>query len=478
MTRRKSTKAQENLDLNHIVSRQFEAAASYTRLPRGLLDQIKQCDNVFLINLPVRFGRQYQMFQAWRAEHSHHCKPLKGGIRFSPIVNQEEIIALAALMTYKCALVDVPFGGSKGGIAINRRELKDDQVEQITRRYTAELIRKNFIGPGVNVPAPDLGTSEREMSWIADTYDAFHPGGIDNLACVTGKPVSQGGIRGRKEATGRGVQYGLRQVFRHSKDIGMTELKPGLSGKRVSIQGFGNVGFHAAKFLWEEDDCCIVAVGEEDCTVHDPSGLNIIRLHGHRQRTGSIRNFPGANTLEDPKAVLEINSDILIPAALENQITLENVSRIKAGIVAEAANGPVTPDAEEELLRRGVLVIPDIYLNAGGVTVSYFEWGKNLAHIRHGRLQHRLEVSRGHALVNFLEQFSDKLLTQKSREILIQGEDELSLVNSGLEDTMINAYEEIRSLKKREKLPSLRTSAFLVAIEKIANSYQELGIFP
>ncbi len=478
MARRKSSKTQEDLSLNRIVSRQFEAAAVYTRLPRGLLDQIRQCDNVFVVNFPVKFGRRYQYVQAWRAEHSHHRKPLKGGIRFSPIVDQEEIVALAALMTYKCALVDVPFGGSKGGIALNRRQLSAEQLEQITRRYTAELIRKNFIGPGINVPAPDLGTSEKEMSWIADTYDTFHPGGIDNLACVTGKPVTQGGIRGRREATGRGVPYGIRQAFQHPDDIRAIGLQPGLAGKRVALQGFGNVGYHAARFLWEEDDCRIVAVGEEDGTVTNSQGLNVAQLSRHRRRTGSIRDFPEATTLDDPKAVLEIKTDILIPAALENQITLENVRRVKAPIVAEAANGPVTPDAEEELLSRGVLVIPDVYLNAGGVTVSYFEWGKNLAHIRYGRMQNRLEASRGRALVDLLEQYGDSPMPREARQILVHGGDELALVNSGLEDTMVNAYEEIHALKKRRKLPTLRIAAFLVAIEKVATSCRELGLFP
>ena len=478
MARRKSSKSQEDLNLNSIVSKQFEAAAAYTRLPRGLLDQIRQCDNVFVVNFPVKFGRRYQYFQAWRAEHSHHRKPLKGGIRFSPIVDQEEIVALAALMTYKCALVDVPFGGSKGGIALNRRQLSEEQLERITRRYTAELIRKNFIGPGINVPAPDLGTSEKEMAWIADTYDAFHPGGIDNLACVTGKPVTQGGIRGRREATGRGVQYGIRQAFTHPEDIRAVGLQPGLAGKRVALQGFGNVGYHAARFLWEEDDCRIVAVGEEEGAVYNPQGLNVARLSRHRRRTGSVRDFPDAKTLNDPKAVLEIKTDILIPAALENQITLDNVRRVKAPIVAEAANGPVTPGAEEHLLSRGALIIPDVYLNAGGVTVSYFEWGKNLAHIRYGRLQNRLQSARGRALVRLLEEYGDIPISGEARQILGNGGDELALVNSGLEDTMANAYREIHTLKKRRKLPTLRIAAFLVAIEKVATAYRELGLFP
>jgi glutamate dehydrogenase (NAD(P)+) len=476
---RQSTNSKEDLNLNNIVSAQFDRAASFLNQPKGLLDFIKECDNVIMVKFPVKFRNTYQIIHGWRAEHSHHRKPLKGGIRFHPQVEQDEIMALAALMTYKCALVDVPFGGSKGGVAINPRDYTAEQLEKITRRYTTELIRKGFIGPGINVPAPDMGTGEREMTWIFDTYDAFHTGGIDNLACVTGKPVSQGGIRGRKEATGRGVQYGIRQVFSHSDDIRAVGLQPGLAGQRVVVQGFGNVGYHAARYLWEEDACRIIGVGEYDGGVYDPGGLNIEKLALHRQATGSIRDFPGATTIDDPKEVLEIECDVLIPAAMENQITLENVRNIRARIVAEAANGPVTPAAENILLERGVLIIPDIYLNAGGVTVSYFEWSKNLAHIRFGRMQHRLEESRGQSFVDFLERTTGNSIPANYRDVMVRGAEEIDLVNSGLEGTMVNAYEEIRHmLKRRRKLSSLRTAAYIVAIEKIATAYRALGLFP
>lgn len=469
----------EDLNLEHIVSEQFEEAAAFLSHPKGLLAQIKKCDNVFMVNFPIRVGNRYQLFRGWRAEHSHHRKPLKGGIRFHPVVDQSEIMALAALMTYKCALVDVPFGGSKGGVAISPAEYDESQLEKITRRYTAELIRKGFIGPGINVPAPDMGTGEREMAWMFDTYDAFYPGGIDNLACVTGKPVSQGGIRGRKEATGRGVQYGIRQVFRHEKDIKAAGLKPGLQGKRVAIQGFGNVGYYCSRFLWEEDECRIVSVGEYNGGLYNPDGIDIEALSRHRAETGSIRDFPGAVTFDDPKAVLEVECDILIPAALENQITLANADRVHAPIVAEAANGPVTRGAEKKLLKRGVMIVPDIYLNAGGVTVSYFEWSKNLAHMRYGRLQQRLEEMRGQSIVGFLEETTGQKIPQKVREILVHGADELDLVNSGLEGTMVDAYDRIHTIfKRRRGLPSLRTAAYMVSIEKIATAYMELGIFP
>ncbi|MEE8349976.1 MAG: Glu/Leu/Phe/Val dehydrogenase [Acidobacteriota bacterium] len=476
---KKRRKVQEDLNLNNIVSQQFDRAAALMNEPQGLLEKIKKCDNVFQVTFPVKIRNKIKHFIGWRAEHSHHRKPLKGGLRFSPHVTQDEIMALAALMTYKCALVDVPFGGSKGGVAVNPREMDVRHLEQLTRRFTVELLRKNYIGPGENVPAPDMGTGEREMAWIFDTYDTFHTGGIDNLACVTGKPVSQGGIRGRKEATGRGVQFGMRQVFQHNNEIKALGMDPGLAGKRVALQGFGNVGYYAARFLSEQDDCKIIAVGEYDGAVSNPKGLDIAKLFKHRNKKGSILNFPGATSTTDPRAVLETECDILIPAALENQITLNNADRIRAKIVAEAANGPVTPQAEQKLLKAGVLIIPDIYLNAGGVTVSYFEWSKNLAHIRYGRMGRRLEESRGQALVDYLETTGGQSISAPIREIFLKGAKEADLVISGLEGTMNMAYEEVRLLhKRRRRVPDLRTAAYIVAIEKVATSLRELGIFP
>ncbi len=475
----RNSRNKEDLNLKHIVDTQFEEAAALLSEPRGLLEQIKQCDSVLQVSFPVKFRNRISYFSGWRAEHSHHRKPLKGGIRFNPHVTQDEVVALAALMTYKCAIVDVPFGGSKGGVAVDVRRYSEPQLQRITRRYAAELINKNFLGPGINVPAPDMGTGEREMAWIFDTYDTFFPGGIDNLACVTGKPVSQGGIRGRKEATGRGVQFGIRQAFRHTEDIQALGLDPGLAGKTISIQGFGNVGFHCSRLLWEEDDCKIVAIGESDGTVYNPDGLNIAKLAKHRKARGTILGFPGSKSLPDPQAALTVECDILIPAALENQITLANVDRVRAKLVAEAANGPVTPGAEKKLLRRGVYMIPDVFLNAGGVTVSYFEWGKNLAHIRYGRMERRLEEARGKHLVNYLESTRGRAIPQKDRDVLIHGAQEVDLVNSGLEETMVNAYEEIRSIfKRRKKVPSLRCAAYIVALQKICTSYRALGIFP
>ncbi len=469
----------EDLNLWNIVSRQFDKAAATLDVPEGLLRQIKACNAVYYVQFPVRFGDRYEMFQGWRAEHSQHRKPTKGGIRYSEFVTQEEVMALAALMTYKCAIVDAPFGGSKGGICFNPKNYTRDQVEKITRRYTAELVRKNFIGPGINVPAPDVGTGEQEMAWIADTYEALTPGQIDSLACVTGKPVTQGGIRGRKEATGRGVQHGIREAFKHKEDLRKFGISGGLEGKRVAIQGFGNVGYHVAKFLSEEDGCRVIAVGDVNGGVMNPDGLDVSQLTEHRARTGSLVGLKGARDLHGPRDVLEIECDILVPAALENQIALDNVDRVKAKMVAEAANGPTTIGADEKLNHRNVMIIPDIYLNAGGVTVSYFEWTKNLSHIRYGRMEKRLDEIHWEKLVRTIEQVTKSPVPESERRDLLHGADEIDLVNSGLEGTMQNAYREIREAWVADpRLGDLRTAAFAVAIKKVARAYAELGVFP
>ena len=476
---RTNKKPAEDLNLYNIVSTQFDKAARHLKLPGGLLNQIKVCNNVYFIQFPVKFGNRYEMFKAWRAEHSHHRKPLKGGIRYSRMVDQDEVMALAALMTYKCAIVNVPFGGSKGGVQVRSREYAPEQLEKITRRFAAELIRKKFLGPGINVPAPDYGTGEREMAWIADTYDAFHPGELDNMACTTGKPLSQGGIRGRTEATGRGVVYALRELFRHPKELKKRRLDGTLEGKRVSVQGFGNVGSHVARILHDEDGARIVAVGEWDGTVYAPDGINIPALERHRKKTGSIRNFLGAKTLPKPGDCLEVECDVLIPAALENQINETNMRKIRCRVVAEAANGPTTPRAEEHLQKKGVLVLPDIFMNAGGVTVSYFEWTKNISHMRYGRLEKRLDHAKRASLVGAIETLVSEEFPRSLRDGLVRGTDERDLVCSGLEETMVSAFDEILEARNRYRsIDDLRTAAYVNAIQKIATSYLELGIFP
>ncbi|HJU54650.1 MAG TPA: Glu/Leu/Phe/Val dehydrogenase [Pyrinomonadaceae bacterium] len=460
------------------VSFYFEQAAPFTNQPRGLLDQIKECNSVYRFNFPLRTERGYEVITGWRAEHSHHKLPVKGGIRYSEEANEDEVIALAALMTYKCAVMDVPFGGAKGAIKINPKNYTPAQVEQITRRYTAELVKKNFIGPGLDVPAPDYGTGQREMAWIADTYAAFHPGQIDALACVTGKSVSQGGVRGRLEATGRGVFFGLREACSNEDDMKRLNLAKGLEGKRIVVQGLGNVGYHAAQFC-QTGGCTIIGLAEYEGAIYAPQGLALEDVMRHRKETGSILGFPGAANLARREDALELECDILIPAALENQITEENAPRVRAKIVAEAANGPVTAAAEEVLTQKGVMVIPDIYLNAGGVTVSYFEWLKNLSHVRFGRMGKRFEQTASEDMLRVVEEATGRRLSSEERKRVARGADEIDLVNSGLEETMVTAYHQIREiLKSNPKIPTLRAAAFVSALNKIATSYAELGIFP
>jgi glutamate dehydrogenase (NAD(P)+) len=415
---------------------------------------------------------------AWRAEHSHHKLPCKGGIRFAPDVDADEVQALAALMTYKCALVDVPFGGAKGGIRLNPKKYSVDELERITRRYVFELVRKNFMGPGLDVPAPDVGTGPREMAWIVDTYTQLRPGELDALGCVTAKPVSAGGIRGRTEATGRGVFYGTQEICRVAEDMKALGLSTGIEGKRVVVQGLGNVGYFAAKFF-QEAGAILVGLSESEGAIANPKGLDLGKVMTYRMEKKSILGAPGATNLNRREDALELDCDILIPAALERQITKDNAPRVKAKLVVEAANGPTTPEADEILGKRGVMIIPDAYINAGGVTVSYFEWVKNLGHVRFGRMQKRYEQAAYTRLLKSVEGVTERRFSPEQIAEVTQGADEEDLVNSGLEETMIEAYHPIREAWKTLSGKSdMRTAAMIVAIDKVALSYEQLGIFP
>ncbi len=461
------------------VERNFEKAASHTGLPKGLLEQIKVCNSIYQMNFPVKIGNSYQVIEAYRVQHSHHRLPTKGGIRFSHLVNQDEVMALASLMTYKCALVDVPFGGAKGGVKVSPRAYNEEQLEKITRRYTVELVRKNFIGPGVDVPAPDYGTGSREMAWILDTYQQLNNGELDSAACVTGKPVNQNGIRGRTEATGRGVFYGLKEMLSNEKDCKEMGLKPGIGGKTMVIQGLGNVGSYTGSISIEEGGAKVIAVSEIEGTIVDENGIDINKLIKYRKSKGTIIGFPGTKKTAKREDWVGLKCDILVPAALESQITKANAKKVKAKIIAEAANGPVTADAEEILLKKGVIIVPDMYLNAGGVTVSYFEWLKNLSHVRYGRIEKRFDERAYSNLVNLVEKMTGKKVGQKERDYLTRGADEVDLVRSGLEETMITAYQQIRDIyKRKKKVNDLRTAAFVNAINKVASDYTTLGIFP
>ena len=460
------------------VCKSFDKAAAFTQFDAGILEQIKECNSVLRLHFPVKIGDKVEVIKAYRVQHSHHKLPCKGGIRFSEMVNLDEVMALAALMTYKCAIVNVPFGGAKGGISINPKKYSTYDLERITRRYTSELIKKKFIGPGEDVPAPDYGTGEREMSWILDTYMAMHPGEVEALGCVTGKPITQGGVKGRKEATGLGVFYGVRQVCNNEEVMKKLGLKTGIEGKKIIVQGLGNVGYHSAKFF-QEGGAIIVGLAEYEGAIYNEAGLDVEAVVQHRKSTGSILNFPGAKNIERSAEALESPCDILIPAALENVINGDNAGRIKAKIVGEAANGPLTPEADEILINKGVLVVPDMYLNAGGVTVSYFEWLKNLSHVSYGRLEKRFMENQNANILSQIESMTGNKVTDTQRKILVHGPDEIDLVRSGLEDTMIKATNEILDCwKMNPTIKDMRTAAFVVAINKVGTSYMELGIFP
>lgn len=456
----------------------FDEAGGYTDHPKGLLSQIRACNNVLYLQFPTKTSRGWEVIEGWRVEHSHHKLPAKGGIRFAPQADQDEVCALAALMTFKCAIVDVPFGGAKGAIKIDRKNYTEEELERITRRYTAELVKRNCIGPAVDVPAPDYGTGSKEMAWIADTYQVMTQNNIDALGCVTGKPVSQGGIDGRVEATGRGLFFGLREACSKADDMKELGLEPGLEGKTVIVQGFGNVGFHAAKFCME-GGAKVVGIAEWNGGVYDEKGIDINKLDEFRKESGGIVGYPGAKNIKDGNAVIEMDCDILIPAALENTINRDNASRIKAKIIAEGANGPTTYAAEQILGERGVIVLPDMYLNAGGVTVSYFEWLKNLSHVSFGRMDRRYRDANYNKILKSIEVGTGRKFSMEERDTFARGADEKTLVNSGLEDTMIMSYNQIRDgMKRNPKIPNLRMACYVNAIDKIANSYLELGVFP
>ncbi|MFW2478396.1 MAG: Glu/Leu/Phe/Val family dehydrogenase [Sediminibacterium sp.] len=461
------------------VERSFDKAAKFTKWEKGLLEQIKACNSIYSMRFPVKMddGR-IEVIEAYRVQHSQHKSPCKGGIRFSEEVNQDEVMALASLMTYKCAIVNVPFGGGKGGIKINPRSHSAYELEKITRRYTAELVKKNFIGPGIDVPAPDYGTGEREMAWIVDTYASLKPGEIDAAGCVTGKPVTQGGVRGRKEATGLGVFYGIREVCNMPDVMQKLGLTVGVEGKTVVVQGLGNVGYHSAKFF-REHGSKVVAIAEYEGAIYSADGLNEDEVFLHRKKTGSILNFPGATNLATSTDALELECDILIPAALENVINAENAPRVKAKIIGEAANGPLTPEADEIFATKGILVVPDMYLNAGGVTVSYFEWLKNLSHVRYGRMEKRFTENMNNHILGQIEGLTGKQVNDKERSFILHGPEEVDLVHSGLEETMITATREIMEIwKSNPDIPDMRTAAYVCAINKVGTSYSELGIFP
>ncbi len=464
------------------VDLMFNRAAALMDLSPGLEEKIRVCNSTYTVRFGVRLRGEIRTFTGYRSVHSEHMEPVKGGIRYAPDVHQDEVEALAALMTYKCALVEAPFGGSKGGLRIDPREWTEEELERITRRFAYELIKRDLINPSQNVPAPDMGTGEREMAWIADQYKRMHTTDINGNACVTGKPINSGGIQGRVEATGRGVQYALREFFRHPEDVAIAGLAGSLDGKRIIVQGLGNVGYHAAKFLSEEDGAKIVGILERDGGLHDENGLNVEEVYQYIRQHGGVKGFYASQFVVDSAKLLEEDCDILIPAAMEGVISVENAERIRARLIVEAANGPITAHADEILRKKGAVIIPDMFANAGGVTVSYFEWVKNLSHIRFGRIGRRQEEARHQLIVSELERLDAHLgnswsMSPDFKRKYLRGADELELVRSGLDDTMRGAYQAMREVwHAREDVPDLRLAAYLVSIGRVAASYRAKGL--
>jgi glutamate dehydrogenase (NAD(P)+) len=460
------------------VNRHFVRAARETALPAGVQRSLRACNAVYRLNFPVRLDDgEVTVVEAYRAEHSHHRLPTKGGIRFDPRVSQDEVMALAALMTYKCALVNVPFGGAKGAVRIDPRKVSTAFLERVTRRYTHELIQKRFIGPDVDVPAPDVGTGEREMAWIADTYKSQASDSLNTLACVTGKPISLHGIPGRTEATGLGVALALEQFFARPEDARHLGLEPGLAGKRVVIQGLGKVGLHAARAL-RERGAVIVGVGVSDGAVYAKDGLDVEAAIAHRREHASMHGLAGAQDLAAAEAILEQPCDVLVPAALGHQITGENAHRIQASVIAEGANGPVDSDADAVLREAGKVVLPDVYANAGGVVVSYFEWVKNLSHISFERMTRRYQEMANRRLLGILEEISGRQAAAEATETLSRAPRESDFVHAALEDTLAITYEQIHQALHSRGLPDLRIAAYVLAIERVGQAYVEAGIFP
>ncbi|WP_299659659.1 Glu/Leu/Phe/Val dehydrogenase [uncultured Ruegeria sp.] len=476
MTGIKEPSFRESVDL------MFNRAASLMDLPPGLEEKIRVCNATYTVRFGVRLRGDIHTFTGYRSVHSEHMEPVKGGIRYALAVNQDEVEALAALMTYKCALVEAPFGGSKGGLCIDPRKYEEHEMEQITRRFAYELAKRDLINPSQNVPAPDMGTGEREMAWMADQYARMNTTDINARACVTGKPLNAGGIAGRVEATGRGIQYALREFFRNPEDVNKAGLSGKLDGKRVIVQGLGNVGYHAAKFLSEEDGSRVIGIIEWDGALYNPDGIDVEAVRQWIVKHGGVKDYPDATHSAEGGAVLEAECDILIPAALEGVINLSNADRIKAPLIIEAANGPVTAGADEVLRKKGTVIIPDMYANAGGVTVSYFEWVKNLSHIRFGRMQRRQEEARHELIVSELQRLDRYLgdawsMSPDFKAKYLKGADELELVRSGLDDTMRIAYQAMSEVwHDRADVDDLRTAAYIVAIDRVSKSYRAKGL--
>jgi glutamate dehydrogenase (NAD(P)+) len=467
----------ESMTFREGVDLMVDRAALAMGLSPDTVKVVKACNAVLQLRFPVKLKDRTEVISGWWAIHSAHRLPAKGGLRFSPLVGMDEVEALAALMTYKCAIADIPFGGAKGGLMINPSLYDENDLHEITRRFTIELAKKDFIHPATNVPAPDMGTSSREMMWIVDTYRTLFPEELNHDACVTGKPLTHGGVPGRVEATGKGLQFALEEFFRHPELVAQAGLTDGLSSQRVVIQGLGNVGYHAAKSLADECDMPIIAIIERDGVITNADGLNVHDVRQHLVETGGLKGFAGGEYSPNAAAALEMECDILIPAALESQIHIGNAMQIQAKMVVEGANGPVTYEADEILRQRGITVLPDVFANVGGVTVSYFEWTRNISHMRFGRLQRQYDAMHGESLVTAMNALTGNKVDEQTRKKLVKGASELDLVRSGLDDTMRMALQDIReTMKQYPDIKDYRTACYVLALGKIVQNYEDLGL--
>ena len=458
------------------VNLHVDKSAKLLNFSDDLLEHLKSTHSLIKVNVGVVLDGKINNFTGWRAVHSEHILPTKGGLRYLETVDQDDTEALASLVTYKCAIVNIPFGGAKGGLKINPKNYTMPQLREITKAFASKLINKGFISPALNVPAPDVGTSEREMEWILETYKTLKPDDINYRGCVTGKPLHRGGIAGRTEATGRGIEEVVREIFRHEDVVKEAGLKNELKDNEIIVQGFGNVGSNLAKHLYNRDNAKIIAIGEFDGYLYNKKGIDINALIEFYKTNKTINNPKLGKFKNNPSELLELDCDILIPAALENAITIDNVDKIKTKLIIEAANGPISFEADQKLFEKGVMIIPDIYVNAGGVVVSYFEWVKDISHIRFGRVEKRFQEQKILDIIDLIDKKTNTKTDFDTIKRIVHGADEEDLAFSGLEDSMRNAFIEIYNAKKQIK-KSFRESAYYVSLKKIRNFYTVEG-FP
>ena len=452
-------------------------ALKHSNISAGLANKIITCNSTYTVRFGVRLRDDIYTFEGWRSVHSEHMEPTKGGIRFDLQTHAEEVEALAALMSYKNAIINVPFGGSKGGLKINPADWTKKEIEKITRRFAQELIKRDLISPSMNVPAPDIGTSSTEMAWIADEYRKINPVDINGAACVTGKPANKNGLVGREEATGRGVQFIVREFFRNPELLKLIKLDDDLSSKSFILQGFGNVGYHLSKFLTEDDKVKLIGLAEYNGGIYNEDGINVEHAKKYFIKNKSFENYPKASFVKDSSLLLKRQCDILIPAARENVITEKNAADISAKLIVEAANGPISYKGNQILNKNKIFVIPDILANSGGVAVSYFEWVKNIRHIRFGRLEKRRNQLQLNNLIEAIESMTGKTMPKKYKDNFMDGIEEIDLIRSGLDDMMIDGFQSVKKeYLETENIQDFRTAAFKVAIEKIALAYDSIGL--